>query len=193
MKLSVWAKQQGISYRSAWDLFKKGQLPVPSMQLVTGTIIVDSEKPLLPQGVALHARVSSSDQKNDLQAQLGRLSAFAASCKFTVTRTCIETGSGLNGHRPRLLSLLALLSDPGITTIVVEHRVRPMRFGAGYVEAALEANGRKLVVVNESQLQDDLVQDVVDVLTSTCTRRYGRRSAARRAQKAMEAGHGSHA
>ena len=62
-----------------------------------------------------------------------------------------------------------------------------MRFGADYVEAALEANGRKLIVVNEAELQDDLVQDVVDVLTSMCARLYGRRSAAHKAQKAMEA------
>ena len=187
MKRSVWARQQGISYRAAWNLFKNGQLPVPAMQLATGTIIVDTEKPLPPQGAALYARVSSSDQKNDLEAQLGRLSAFAASSKLQVIRTCTETGSGLNGHRPKLLALLA---DPRITGIVVEHRDRLMRFGADYVEAALEAGGRKLIVINETALQDDLMQDVVDLLTSLCARLYGRRSAAHKAQKAMEAMHG---
>ena len=65
MKRSVWARQQGISYRAAWNLFKNGQLPVPAMQLATGTIILDTEKPLPPQGAALYARVSFSDQKND--------------------------------------------------------------------------------------------------------------------------------
>ena len=92
MELSVWARQQGIFYRAAWNLFKNGQLPVPAMQLATD-LIVDIEKPLSLQSVALYARLPSSDQKNDLGAQLGRLSA--------------ETGSGLNGHCPKLLVLLA--------------------------------------------------------------------------------------
>jgi putative resolvase len=42
MKLSVWAKQQGISYRTAWNWFKAGKLPIPSIQTKTGTILVDA-------------------------------------------------------------------------------------------------------------------------------------------------------
>ena len=165
-------------------MFKNGTLPVPAYQLATGTIILQTDQALPPQGVALYARVSSSDQKNDLEAQLGRLCVYAASKKLHVLRTCTETGSGVNGHRPKLLSLLA---DPKVTTIVVEHRDRLMRFGADYVEAALTASGRKLVVVDDTELQEDLVQDTIDVLTSMCARLYGRRSAAHKARMAIEA------
>ena len=73
-----------------------------------------------------------------------------------------EVGSGLNGHRPQLIKLLA---DPKIQTIVVEHRDRFMRFRAEYVEAALSAQGRKLMVVESSELKDDLVRDMIEVLT----------------------------
>ena len=66
MKLSVWAKQQGISYRSAWRMWKLGQLPVPSEQLPTGTIIVHQPESVTQEGAALYARVSSADQKADL-------------------------------------------------------------------------------------------------------------------------------
>jgi predicted site-specific integrase-resolvase len=95
-----------------------------------------------------------------------------------------EVGSGLNGHRPKLLKLLA---DPRVKTIVVEHRDRLMRFGFEYVEAALRAQGRRIAVVDSGEVKDDLVQDMIEVLTSFCARLYGRRSAKNKAKKALEA------
>ena len=95
-----------------------------------------------------------------------------------------EVGSGLNGRRPKLLKLLA---NPEIQTIVVEHRERLMGFGAEYVEAALAAQGRKLMVMESSEVKDDLVQDMIEVLTSFCARLYGRRSARNKAKKAVQA------
>jgi putative resolvase len=68
-----------------------------------------------------------------------------------------EIGSGLNGQRPKLKKLLA---NPAVQTIVVEHRDRLMRFGAEYVEAALAAQGRKLMVVESSEVTDNLVAEV---------------------------------
>jgi putative resolvase len=62
-----------------------------------------------------------------------------------------------------------------------------MRFGSEYVESALRAQGRQLVVVNQSELKDDLVQDMIEALTSFCARLYGRRSAKNKAKKAIEA------
>ena len=95
MQLANWARQQGLSYRTAGNMFKQGTLPVPAIQLATATIILQTDQPAPLQGVALYARVSSSDQKTDLQAQLGRLRAYAASEHLPVTRTYTETGSGL--------------------------------------------------------------------------------------------------
>jgi len=183
MKLSVWAKQQGITYRTAWNWWKAGTLPVEVEQMPTGTIIVKEHQE--PKGnAALYARVSSHDQKNDLDAQLGRLSAYAASKGFSVGKAVMETGSGLNGHRPQLKKLLA---DPSISTIIVEHRHRLMRFGSEYVESALQAQGRHLVIIDQAEVKDDLVADMIEVLTSFCARLYGRRSAAHKAKKAVEA------
>jgi putative resolvase len=61
-----------------------------------------------------------------------------------------------------------------------------MRFGAEYVEAALAAEGRKLIIIDSSELKDDLVQDMMEVLTSFCARLYGRRSAKNKAKRALE-------
>jgi putative resolvase len=183
MKLSDWAKSQGISYRTAWEWFKRGTLPVPARRLSTGTILVEVAK-TPPGGVALYARVSSHDQKEDLDRQWGRLAQWAATEHLTVIRTAKEIGSGLNGHRSKLL---ALLGDPGISGMVVEHEDRLARFGGEYLAAALAASGRKLWVIDPGEMRDDLVQDRVDVLTSFCARLYGRRSARNRAQRALEA------
>jgi len=82
---------------------------------------------------------------------------------------------------------MRLLSDAAVQTIVVEHRDRLTRFGSEYIEAALAACGRKLIVVDESEMKDDLMQDMGDVLTWFCARLYGRRAAKNRAAKALAA------
>ena len=113
MKLSQWAKEKGISYQTAYRMFQAGTLPVKSEQLPTGTILVfpeiQSQKRL-----ALYARVSSSDQKEDLQRQIQRLRDYAAAHGFQVYQEVTEIGSGLNGKRPQLHKLLR---DVTVTTI----------------------------------------------------------------------------
>lgn len=184
MKLSKWAGENGISYITAYRWWKAGILPVKAEQIKgTGTIIVYPIKQQIG-GVALYARVSSGDQKNDLERQLGRLVVYANEQKLSVAKSISEIGSGLNGHRRKLLDIL---KDPEIGGIVVEHRDRLARFGADYIESALSSSGRKLYVVDESEMKDDLVKDMIDVLTSFCARLYGRRSAKNRAIKAIEA------
>ena len=101
-----------------------------------------------------------------------------------LSKSSPRVGSGLNGHRPKRLRLLA---NRNIQTLVVEHRDRFLHFGAEYVEAALAAQGRKLLVVEESEVKDDLVQDMLEVLTSFCARLYGRRSARKKANQALSA------
>jgi putative resolvase len=115
---------------------------------------------------------------------VSRLTAVATQLGLAPTRVVAEVGSGLNGHRGTLLSLLG---DSGVGVIVVEHRDRLARFGVGYLEAALAAQGRRLVVVEEAEVADHLVRDMVVVLTSFCARLYGRRSARRRAEAALVA------
>jgi predicted site-specific integrase-resolvase len=101
-----------------------------------------------------------------------------------VDRVVTEVGSALNGHRRKFLALLA---DPKVSTVVVEHRDRFARFGAEYVEAAMSASGRRLLVVDPGEVDDDLAGDVTEILTSLCARLYGRRAAANRAARAVAA------
>ncbi len=130
----------------------------------------------------LYARVSSHDQKSDLDRQVARLSTWAAQAGGQVVRVEAEIGSGMNGSRSKVRRLLA---DPAVTTVVVEHRDRLGRMNTELVEAALSAHGRRLVVLDDGEVDDDLVRDMVEVLTSFCARLYGRRSARNRALKAV--------
>ena len=87
----------------------------------------------------------------------------------------------MNGHRREFF---ALLGDPSVTRIVVEHRDRFCRFGSEYVQAAVAAQGRALVVVDNAEVDDDLVRDMTGILTSMCARL---RAAANRAKRALAA------
>lgn len=184
MRLSVWAELQGISYKTAWRMWKAGKLPVHAEQLPTGTVIVHAER--RGNGVALYARVSSADQKADLDRQLARLTEYAIAKGLPIIDAVKEVGSGLNGHRK---GMMRLLRNPQAQTVVVEHRDRLMRFGFEYVEAALAAQGRKVLVIEPEEMTDDIVRDLHEVIVSMCARRYGKRSAKNRAQKALDAIH----
>jgi predicted site-specific integrase-resolvase len=182
MKLREWAEKQGISYRTALQWFHTGTLPVEAEQMATGTIIVKLEAFLGDQKAALYARVSSSDQKTNLDSQLVRLSHFAVENKLSIAAVITEVGSAMNGKRPKLLKLLR---DQSIKIIVVEHRDRLIRFGFEYLEAALTAQGRKILVVDHSEVKDDLIRDMTEVLRSFCARLYGKRAAKHKAEKAI--------
>jgi predicted site-specific integrase-resolvase len=186
VNLKEWAAATGISYATARRRYESGTLPVPAYRL--GRLIMVGE-PLTGAAsdaghTVVYARVSSADQKPDLDRQVARVTAWATGQHLAVNRVVTEVGSAVNGHRKKFL---VLLRDPAVTTIVVEHRDRFARFGAEYVEAALTAQGRKLLVVDPAEVDDDLVRDVTEILTSLCARLYGRRAAANRARRAVEA------
>lgn len=157
-------------------------MPVPAERLATGTIVVRQSSVAAVGETVVYARVSSHDQREGLDAQVGRITAWCGSRSLSVDRVVCEVGSGLNGKRRKLAQVLA---DPTAATIVVEHRDRLARFGVEHLEAALSAQGRRLVVVDAGETTDDLVRDMIDVLTSMCARLYGRRGARNRAEKAL--------
>ncbi|GAA3918320.1 IS607 family transposase [Actinoplanes auranticolor] len=186
MNLKEWAAATGISYATARRRFESGTLPVPAYRLgrliMVGEPLTGAVRPA--EQVVVYARVSSADQKPDLDRQVARVAVWATGQGVAVDRVVTEVGSALNGHRKKFL---VLLRDPAVTTIVVEHRDRFARFGAEYVEAALSAQGRRLLVVDPAEVDGDLVGDVTEILTSLCARLYGRRGAADRARRGVEA------
>ena len=187
MRLSQYAKKMGVSYKTAFRWWKAGKLD--AYQLDTGTVIVrDPAQPQEALSVALYARVSSADQKENLERQMQRLKDYAASKGYQVTKTVSELASGLNESRPKLLSLL---KDTSITRIVVEHKDRLTRFGFHYLETLLETTGRRIEVVNVAENdKEDLIADLVAIVSSFTARLYGPRRAKRKTERIVKELHG---
>jgi putative resolvase len=177
MRLSQYAKQLNVTYKTAYRWWKAGKLD--AYQLETGTVIV-RDPVSVSKGVALYARVSSAGQKEDVDRQVQRLKDYAAAKGYQVSKEVIEIASGLNDTRPKLEKLLA---DTSIGTIVVENRDRLTRFGSHYIETLLEAQGRHLEMIFSGDSGDELVDDFISVITSMAARIYGRRQNKRRAEK----------
>jgi putative resolvase len=159
-------------------------MPVPARRLASGTIWVDAAPGGGGGRVAVYARVSSHDQRADLDRQVARLTEWATGQRLTVADVVCEVGSGMTGSRPKLRRIL---SDPSVTVIVVEHRDRLARFGVEQLESALAAAGRRVLVADSGETADDLVRDMIEILTSMCARLYGRRGARDRALRAITA------
>ena len=185
ISLTAWGRLYGFDKATTSRMHGTGKLP-PELQierLPNGRYYV-----VVPPDnggrCVVYARVSSGDQKQDLDRQVGRVVEWATQQGCRPDEIVKEVGSGLKGNRR---SLRRVIADPTVNTIVVEHRERLCRFGFEYVEAALAGRGARILVMDEHELEDDLVRDVTEVMTSLCARLYGRRSAKRRAERALAA------
>ena len=183
VKLAEWARSYGVHPNTAYRWFREGKMPVPARRLTSGTIVVEQTPTAVADGRSVaYCRVSSHDQREDLERQAGRVSLWASEQGFSIDEVVTEIGSGLNAKRPRLARLLA---DEGVVRIVVEHKDRLARFGVEHLAAALSAQRRHILVVDDGESDDDLVRDMTEVLTSFCARLYGRRGARNRALRAL--------
>jgi putative resolvase len=185
MKLIDYAHKMGISYKTAWRWYKAGKLP--GKQMDTGTILVfeeDSGPSQSSEKVAIYTRVSSAENKPNLESQAERLMAYCLAKGYRVSKVIKEVGSGVNDARPKLL---ALLEDPSITLIVVEHKDRLSRFGVRSIETLLRVQHRHLEIVNESENdKEDLLADLTAIVYSFCARMYGLRRAKRKTEKIVQ-------
>ena len=185
MKLSIFAKEQGVSYKTAWRWWKAGV--IVGKQMPSGTVIIKNHN----QGesefnnkVIIYARVSSSQNKSNLESQSERLQQYSIAKGYQIIKVVKEIGSGLNDGRPKLLEIL---EKEKFNILVVEHSDRLTRFGSKYIQLLLSLTDRKLEIVNVVDTDEqDLVQDFVSVITSFCARLYGKRRSKRKTEKLIE-------
>jgi len=181
MKLSEWSKREGISYRTSWNWFKAGKLPVESYQTKTGTIIVKDKEIIddkiqenIIKDCIIYCRVSSHDKKEDLNRQLKRCTEFAISNGFKIIQSYKEIGSGMNDKRTQLVKLL----NSNIPYIIVENKDRLTRFGFNYIKTLYERLNTVIIVINNTDDdKQDLMKDLISIITSFCGRIYGLRRA----------------
>jgi putative resolvase len=140
----------------------------------------DETRAKIVQRVAIYARVSSREHQLNLEWQAERLQDYCAAKGYQITTVVKEIASGVNDARPKFL---ALLRDPTITTIVVEHKDRATRFGFRYLETLLELSGRGFEVVNLAENnREDLLVDLTSILYSFMARLYGQWRAKRKTE-----------
>jgi len=172
MKLSQWARENGIHYNTAYRWFHQGKIP-NARKMHSGTILVDEIKENLTNDKTyIYCRVSSSSQKEDLLSQVERCEQFCLANGWAVEKVYKEIGSGMNDNRKQFNKLLSL--RPG--RIVVEHKDRATRFGFNYIETLLKQLGTEVVVIHrDKEDEHDLQKDLVAIITSFCARLYGLR------------------
>jgi len=181
-KLSQYAKDNNVTYKTAHNHFKAG-LITGAYQLATGTIVIpdDYEQPQSTERVVVYARVSSSENKKNLDTQAERVSQFCNAKGWVVNEVVKECASGLNDKRPKLQKIL---QDNNATKLVVEHKDRLTRFGFEYIKTLFRG---EVVVINEVfEEEQDLMQDFVALVTSFCARLYGRRRSRRKTETLIE-------
>jgi putative resolvase len=183
MKLSAYARQVGVHYRTAWRWFKAGK--IKGYQMDTGTIIItEDDEPRPPQKVAIYTRVSATENRANLETQAERLLAYCSAKGYQVHKIVKGVGSGINDNRQKLLKLLA---EPTMTVIVVEHKDRLTHFGFRYIETLLEQQNRHVEVVNlADEGREDLMEDLVSIIYSFCARLYGLRRAKRKTEQVVK-------
>lgn len=180
-KISEYAKKNKVSIRTVWNWISNGQLSIRRTETGRVRIIINENKEKI---VAIYSRVSSSENKDNLERQKERLVSYCNAKGYKVSKIITEVGSGLNDKRPKLESLLC---DNSIDVIVVEHKDRLCRFGLNYIQKLLALQGREIEIINPvDDDKEDLVQDFVSIITSFCARIYGQRRTKRKTEQLIK-------
>lgn len=185
MKLSQFAREYGISYKTAYRWFKDGKIPYRTEQLSSGTIIVHKTDVDVNKktNVFVYTRVSTYERKDCLDAQANRCVEFANARGLSVDKVIKEIASGMNDKRPKLMAMI----DSNPTHIIVENKDRLTRFGFNYIEKLLSRLGCEVIVLNNSDNDEhDLMKDLVSIITSFCCRLYGLRRGRNKAKEIRE-------
>ena len=133
-----------------------------------------------------YARVSSHDQKDDLERQKQVLELYCARQGWTF-EVIADLGSGMNYHKKGLKKLLEAIIEGQVGRLVIAHKDRLLRFGAELVFAICEAKNVEVVILNQGEdttFEEDLAKDVLQIITVFSARLYGSRS--RKNQKLLD-------
>lgn len=174
-RLTDYAKEMGICYKTAWNWYKEGEIDTyisPSGSIFVKNIEhVNINKP--QDYIVTYARVSSSQNKDNLETQSQRLINYSNAKGYNIKEEIKEIGSGINDNRQKLNKIL---KSKHITKIIIEHKDRLTRFGFNYIKILLNKNNIDVEVINEVDTnKDDLIQDFISIITSFCARIYGQR------------------
>jgi putative resolvase len=125
-----------------------------------------------------YARVSSRDQKQDLDRQILRLESYCSAQGWNY-EILSDLGSGLNYQKKGLKQLIQRTCSGQVGRLVITHKDRLLRFGSDLVFSICEQFGTEVVIINSSEelsFEEELAQDVLEIITVFSARLYGARS-----------------
>lgn len=125
-----------------------------------------------------YARVSSHDQKDDLERQHAMLEAYCAA-KGWRSEVIKDLGSGMNYHKPGLNRLLEMILRKQMKRLVITHKDRLLRFGSELVFALCAHQQIEIVIIHKGEqptFEEELAKDVLEIITVFSARLYGSRS-----------------
>ena len=190
IKASEYAKKMSLHIRTVYRYYHNGKIK-GYQDKETGTIFIlnpfkSKNEANLKNKVVLYARVSSNENKNNLESQLERLRLFAIAKGYQIVKEIKEVGNGLNDNRSKLNYLLEKELNK-FEILLVEHKDRLTRFGFNYIDILLKSHNKKIEVINlVDNDKEDLIQDFVSVITSFCARIYGQRRSKRKTEKLIK-------
>lgn len=181
VKIGEAAKLLGCSIDVLRKWEKTGEL-IPDRKTLGGTRFYDTAK-LLSLGDAeaptlAYARVSSNDQKADLERQKEMLETYCAA-KGWRTEIIADLGSGMNFNKHGLRRLLELILYRKTRRLVLTHKDRLLRFGAELVFALCELQNIEIVIIHQGEqpsFEAELAEDILEIITVFSARLYGSRS-----------------
>jgi predicted site-specific integrase-resolvase len=141
--------------------------------------------------VAVYARVSSHEQKEkgDLERQTGRILKYCVDKQYSVVESFEEVGSGMKDDRPKLRRLFKLIEQRKIDKVIVEHKDRLSRFMVGFLHDYFASHDVEIEWMSEiigTTYEQELVEDILSLMSSFSNRIYGRRSAENRKSRKMQ-------
>jgi len=176
------AKRLGVSTMTVRRWIKAGK--IKAYQIGREFRIPESEvlrllEGKLPDKVVIYARVSSRDQKEDLERQVEYLKNYCSTKGYQVTKILTDISSGLNENRKGLKKLFKLVESGEITKVVITYRDRLTRFGFKYLEQYFNSHGVEIEVIfndEEKTPEKEVVEDLLAIVTSFAGKLYGARS-----------------
>lgn len=191
IKASEYANKMSLHIRTVYRYYHNGKI-MGYQDDDTGTIFIknpfkkQNDNKIFQNKVILYSRVSSSENKNNLDNQLERLRLYAVAKGYQIIKEVKEIGSGLNDNRTKLNEIFEKDLNK-FEILLVEHKDRLTRFGFNYIELFLKSHNKKIEIINAVNTnKEDLIQDFISIITLFCTRIYGQRCSRRKTEKLIK-------
>lgn len=186
MSIGKFAKEVGLSAQHLRKLHDDNVL-VPAVITKGGTRYYSDEQlseylnktnePQRELPIILYARVSTKNQKDDLDKQVEYLKEYAISKGYSF-EIIKDIGSGINYTKQGLKQLIQKINNKEISKIVVLYKDRLVEFGFELIEYLCKLNNISIEIIDNTTISKDteLTNDLIQIITVFASQLYGVRS-----------------